>query len=863
MMPWIRTVFARCLDAVRRERLNREFDEELNTHLELLTDEYRRRGLSAADAQRAAIRKLGRPDALRESYREQRGLPLLDAARQDVRYALRMLGKTPAFTVIITLSLALGIGANTTLFSLVNALLLRSLPLHEPDRIYQVQQVLVGMGIRKPRLTYPRAVFDSLRAESPVISQVVGFAPLDRPEITIDGAAEPPREVEQVSANYFDDLGVTPQLGRGPTPSDGAVAVLSNRLWHARFGGSANVLGGLIAIDGRPHTIVGVAPARFLGLSIERPTDVWVSSQTDANLQMIARLKPGVTAAQAQAALRPLLPQPPDVPQLAVELLPAGRGLSQLRSQYEGPLLALAVLVTLLLLLTCANVGSLLMVRNTGRSRELTVRVALGAARSRLIQQYLVESAVLAALGGAVALVFARWGVSILLSMLPLAAIPESLTFQAEARVLGFAAGVSLLSALLFGLVPALRATQVDLTTALRPTQGTTSPAGARRLGRWLVGCQVGLSVLLLVGAGLFVQTLRNLTHLAVGFNPDNLLQVSIDTRSAGYREGQVAGVYRLLLERVAAIPGVRSVTGVRNGVMQGASSRGRCPIPGRTLDPDEAWEVADVGPVFFETMGIAVLRGRAFTAADFAQARPIAAISETFAKRYFPDEDPVGKRVCGDVEIVAVVADIRFAGVRSGGGPMMYFLAKKDLDRVNALEVRTAGDAAAIAASIRAEIRRLNPRLFIGVRTMRHQIEESIATERMAAGVSAFFSLLGLLLASIGIFGVASHTVAQRTNELGIRMALGADRWSLIRESLRDTMLVSAAGLGVGIIAAVVTVQILSGFISELLFGLTPTDAMNIAASVLVIVVVALSACILPARRATRIDPLIAIRHE
>jgi predicted permease len=873
MKTWLRTIWSRSWAVVRKGRLDREFDEELTTHLELLIDEGRRRGLSPTDARSDALRKLGRPVALREEHREQRGLPVLDIFAQDLRFAGRMLRKTPAFTVIVTLSLALGIGANTALFSLVDGLLLRSLPVRGPDRLVQVQKTLEGLGLRKAGVLFSMPAFDYVRTNNQVLSDIVGFNRLDRPAITIDGVAEPSRQVEEVSENFFRDLGVTPIVGRTPEPSDGAVAVISYGLWRDRFGADSSVLGRALTIDGLTCSIIGVAPPRFLGLSVESSTDLWISSRADSDQQMIVRLKPGVTSPQAQAAMQVLFRQlaqaqsevvPPGVA-MQIELLPAGKGLSQLRAQYERPLLALMVLVTLVLLITCTNVGNLLLVRNAARRRELTVRVALGARRSRLILQYLVESALLAALGFIFALVIARSGVSIILSMLPLPVSPESLAFRADARILGFAAGVSLLSALLFGLAPAWRATQVDLTAALRLNRGSSPTKGARRAGRWLVACQVGLSVLLLVGAGLFVQTLRNLERLDVGFNPDSLLQVSVDTRASGYVRGQVGGLYRLLVERVSAIPGVRSVTFIRNRVMQDSVSRGRIPIPGRTLEPNDMWDAHMVGPSFFETMNIPVVRGRTFTAADVAQERRLVAISEAFAKQYFPNEDPVGRRIGQppDIEIIGVVRDARLATVRKHSNPTMYIMAPREPDRFDALEVRISGDADATARAVREEVRRVNPRLLIDVKTMRRHIDESIVRERMVAATSAFFSLLGLLLASIGLFGVAASTVAQRTNELGIRMALGASRWSVIRESLRDTMLVFGAGLTGGIIAAIVAVRLTSSFVSDLLFGLNATDMTNMIGAVLLMATVALAACILPARRATRIDPLAAIRDD
>jgi predicted permease len=371
--------------------------------------------------------------------------------------------------------------------------------------------------------------------------------------------------------------------------------------------------------------------------------------------------------------------------------------------------------------------------------------------------------------------------------------------------------------------------------------------------------------VLLLVGAGLFVQTLRNLVNLDVGFNPNSLLQVSVDTRASGYVRGQVGGLYRLLFERLSAIPGVRSVTFVRNPVMQGSVGHGRLVLPGRTLDPGETWDVHVVGPSFFETMNIPIVRGSTFTAAHLAQDRPFVAISEAFAKRYFPNEDPVGKRIGEppNIEIIGVVGNTRIGAVRTDNSPAMYLMATTEPDRFNALEIRTSGDEDTIARAVREEVRRVNPRLLIDVRTMRRQIDESIVKERLVAAISAFFSLLGLLLASIGIFGVASYTVAQRTNEMGIRIALGAGQWSVVRESLRDTMLVVGVGLAAGTIVSIAAVRLAASLMSDLLFGLTATDVANIVGAVLLVVVVALAACILPARRATRVDPVVALRYE
>jgi predicted permease len=871
MAMWLRGGWWRVRSLISRERLDREFDDELATHLSLLEDEYRRRGFSDADARSAARRALGRPAAIREAHREQRGLPLLDVLGQDVRSAVRSLWTDRAFTTFATLSLALGIGASTVLFSLVDGLLLRALAVRAPDRLVVVQPTISRLGIHKAFTLGTAPALEAIRARRDVFSEVVGFQPLHRPVIAIDGATEPGRSIDRVSDNFFSDLGVTPLIGRVPSSGEDGVALISEPWWRARFAGRTDTLGRPLMIDERSYTIIGITPGRFRGLSLDSGTDAWIVSRTPAPLQVVARLAPGVSAQHARSAAEALFQHlartqagsPAWGDDMHIVLVPAGRGLSFLRQQYERPLVALSALVLLVLLMTCTNVGNLLVLRYAARRRELAIRVALGAGRARLLVMYLVESLLLAVLGGALALALAGWGVSAVLAMLPLDAPPEALAFRADPRVLGFAAGVSLVSALLFGLAPAWRAAQGDTTTVLRSSAGKGATQGSRRLGRWLVGGQVALSVLLLVPAGLFVQTLRNLSRVDVGFEADGLLQVSLDTRGAGYGRGQVGPLQARLLDRVAAIPGVRAVSVIRNGVMQSAGTRSRLTLPGRTLPPDEAWNGAEVGPGFFETMAIPVRRGRTFAAADFAQGRRVVVVTEAWARRYFPNAEPIGARI-GDAphhEIVGVVADSRIFDVRSDVGPTMFFVAPPEPDRFSALEARIAGDMDGVARAIQVEIRRINPRLVVGVRSMRQEMDRSVAKERLVAAISAGFGLLGLLLASVGIFGVAASTVARRTPELGIRMALGADRWTVVRDALRETMLVIVAGLGAGIAAAAMAVRLGAALVGDLLFGLSASDAATVAGAALVMLIVGAAACALPGRRAARIDPLAAIR--
>ncbi|HXT70602.1 MAG TPA: ABC transporter permease [Vicinamibacterales bacterium] len=807
---------------------------------------------------------------------------MLDSLSQHIRYALRTLGATPAFTLVVTLSLALGIGANTALFSLVDSLLLRSLPVRDPGRLMRadIAPVIAGGKFKKGVGGFDEQTFAAVAAQTSVVSEVVGFRPLDRPAIAIDGAIEPAREAQLVSFNFFKDLGVAPGLGRGPEATDGPVAVISSRWWRSRFGGSNSVVGKALTVDGQLYTIIGVAPPRFHGFILENSADVWLfSGARPAALTMIVRLQPGVAEAQAKGVLHPILKQSllegrPNFPvdmQFETDLAPAGQGISQLREQYRAALTALMVLVTLVLLTTCTNVGNLLMLRSTARRRELTVRAALGAGRSRLVGQYLVESVILAAAGCALGLFLARWGVSLIVSMLPLASVPDSLEFYADLRVVGFAAIVSLAGAFLFGLLPAWRATDVDLAGALRASHGTSATRSARRLGRVLVGSQVALSVLLLVGGGLFVQTMRNLATLDMGFNPKHLLQVSIDTRFAGYgqnqprggpsqdHEGEVGTVYRTLRERIAGIPGVVSVTGVRNTLMRRGFSRMHSDLPGLEVPRDDSWSSAEVGPSFFETMGMKPLSGRTFDAADFERRLPIFVVNESFAKRYSPNADLLARVP----SIIGIVPDARLFDVRSPIEPTMFEMSRREPDRVNSLQVRVSIDPEAVFEPIRQAVQAVNPRLFIGVTTMHADIEQDLAKERMVAAISAFFSGLGLLIASMGLFGVASYSIARRTKELAIRRALGAGAWTIISESLRETVVVLALGLAVGTAAAIAAVRFIASYMEGLLFGLTATDAANVTLAVVVMVTVALAACTLPAYRATRIDPLTGIRED
>jgi predicted permease len=867
----IRRAWARLRATFVANRLDRELDEELKAHLEMLADDLQRSGLSEAAARREAARKLGRVDTIRQDHREVRSVPPLDLLHQSLRYSLRTLVRTPVFTVVVTFTLAIGIGANTALFSVVDNLLLRSLPVAGPDQLVQLRvfQANEIAPFHKPLAeAFDAATFAAVRARDAVVADLLGFQRTNRPKISVDGSAEPQLAVDLVSANFFTALGVSPVIGRSLGPADEGVALISERWWRTRFGGEVDVLRRVLTIDGETYQVIGVAPLRFHGFDVDRSPDIWISAGS-ARLQMVARLRDGVAPAQAGAALHPLLfatvsPEYQSEPSVT-EAKPVGKGLSDLRDQYRAALWALMGLVTLVLLTTCANVGNLVMLRNTARRRELALRSALGAGRARLVVHSVVETTLLAAVGCMLGVLLARWGVTLGVALLPIEALPDVLTFHADTRVLGFAAGICALSALLFGLVPAWRSANVNPAGTLQSSHAQSAPRQVRHLGRALVGAQVALSVILLVGAGLFVQTLRNLSRMQMGYSTEQLLQVEVDSRYAGYEEAQTPELARVLLDRLAAVPGVQSASRTNYPLMQGSGTSMAILLPGLTRRGDQVWDALEAGPDFFETMGIEVARGRTWTLADFGSVGADFArfdgpyvVNEAFVRTFYPSADPLAP----GSPVIGVVKDVRLLSVKDEVQPLM-FLPSRNPSRVTALQVRTAGDPVAMQQSIREAIRAVNPLLFSGMSTLGEVSGRSIAKERMVATLSGFFSLLGLGLAAIGIFGIASSAVAQRTKELGIRRALGAGQGSLVLGALRETLVVFALGLGAGALAAAGLARVASSLVADLLFGLTATDAVNLGLATFVMVVVAVLACAIPALRATRIDTLLCLRGD
>ena len=784
----------------------------------------------------------------------------------DFRLAIRLLRRTPAFSTVALLSLALGVGANAALFSLVDALLMRPLPVRAPHELVFVHETHLESGKRMP---IDRATFEAFAALNDVFSGLTASAPMYQPSVVVDGVPEPGRVVAQVSGEFFRVMGVGAAAGRLEIDNGTPAVVLSDRFWRNRFARDFGVLGRQLVVNDRSYAIAGVAQAGFLGVSVDASVDVWVfnASPQFSTPSLIGRLQRGVSQSQALAAIEAVVTRreaenPSALGPVKVDVLEAGRGASLLREQYGRALVALTALVVLLLFITCSNLGTLMVVRMNRRRYELAVRASLGAGRGRLFGQLMAESVVLAVAGGAFAWLIARWSVAGLLGTLPMDAIPDQLQFHGGVRTVIGVALLSLIGALAFGLLPGWRATRVDATASLRGTPAVSTSRESRRLGGWLMAAQVALSVVLLTGAGLFLRTLKNMADVDLGFDAHKLLQVELD-RGVRMRPDEVAAMHRRLIQRVSAVAGVRDVT----------MSNGTFPAWAMGIEAPTGYAGAPIGPRYFETTGIPVVRGRVFGPDDVERSysRPpgstgpsgYAVVSEAFARETFPGEDPIGKRAgYGDLEIIGVVRDAFVDNVR-WKMPAIYRLALGEGRILAEMLVRTDGNPAAIAADVRRAVAEVAQRLLVAVRPVDDAIARSLARERLVALTSGFFGLFGVVLAGIGLFGLAASSVLQRTNELGLRIALGASRRDVVRDALGGTMAALTVGLAVGALAATAVVRVSGSLVASMLFGLDATDGLNLAMAVLLLTTVAAASCLVPALRAIRISPLAAMKDQ
>ena len=825
---------------------------------------------------------------------------------QDIRYGVRTLLKAPAFTLVVVLTLALGIGANAAIFSLTDQVLLRLLPVKDPQQLV----LLDGPGAFQGRVynngTFSFPMYRDFRDRTPVFSGVIARFPAPFTMTAAGGQAERVNG-ELVTGNFFDVLGVRPIVGRLFTPDDDRtpgghpVAVLMHDYWARRFASDPGVLNRTIALNGMPMTIVGVAPPGFRGIVIGESPDVMVPVMMKAQmtptwddllnrrsrwLTVMARLKPGVSHDQAEAAMNVIYRQINEQELKEIKttsqtfrqryttkhlfLRPGQKGQSDLRQQFSTPILLLMGMVGLVLLIACANVANLLLARGAARQREVAIRLALGASRASIVGQRLVESLLLAAAGAALGLVFAWWTGALLIKTLPFDKASAILSAAPDARVIGFALAGAVVTSMLFGLAPALESTRPVLTTTLKDEAGSVvGGTGHARFRKGLVVAQVGLSVLLLAGATLFARSLYNLKTLNPGFEADQLLGFSIDPSLSGYARERSIAIFQQLQEQLSQLPDVRSATASVIALMTDSNwsstvkIEGFQPKEGEDMNPD----VDAVGPGYFSTMGQPLLTGREFSVKDASGAPRVAIINESMAKFFFGTANPAGRHIgwgrdeTANIEIVGVVKDAKASTLRQAIRRFVYtpYMQADEIGQMT-FYVRARRDASNVAASVRAAAQRVDPNLPVfDMKTMTQTMDESLFIERMVAALSVAFGLLATLLAAMGLYGVMSYSVARRTRELGIRMALGAERASVLWLVLREVAAMVIAGVAIGLPAAFV----LSRVVQSQLFELSAHDPMALVASAVVLTLVGLVAGYLPARRATRVDPMRALRYE
>jgi putative ABC transport system permease protein len=804
---------------------------------------------------------------------------------QDLRYAARTLWKSLGFTLVAVTALALGIGANTAIFSVVKAVLLSPLPYPQSERLVWVRESNPGADIPDEPASAPN--FNDWRTQTAGFEGLTAYSDTG---LTITGDGVEPERVPGavVSANFFQVLGVSPVLGRGFTPEEevtghNRVAVISHGLWQRRFGASPQAIGQTLVIAGNPFTVVGVAPAGFKTPALDaKPAQLWIpivfnldpTARRSDWLSVVGRLKPGSSVEQARAELSALAAR------LADEYpgTNAGWGVTvvALHEKVVGDvrpaLWILMGVVGFLLLISCANVANLMLARAASRRQEIAVRSALGARRGRLVRQFLTESLLLSCAGGALGLLFAAWGVELLVGLSP-GNIPRLDEVGLDARVLLFTFAVSLATGVVFGLLPALSASKTDLAESLKEggSRGSTAGRGARRLRSSLVVAEIAIAVVMLAGAGLMIRSFLSLLAVDPGFRPERILAIDLALPRAKYKEdAQVIAFFEQLTARAAALPGVERAAVVDSLPLGGSGSVLAFVIEGRPDLPPEKVQDAEftwVSPDYFDLMGIRLVRGERFTGRERLGEPRVALVSETTARKYWPGEDPIGKRInIGNPEqtpwmiVVGVVSDVRRGALDKEPYPQLYAHASQFPVRGMTLVTRTSGDPRALVPALRHELAALDRDLpLYEPRTMEQVLSDSISRRRFQMLLIAAFAGVGLLLAAVGIYGVISYTVAQRTHEIGVRVALGARAPDILRLVVGQGLGLTLAGVGLGLAAAFGLTRVMT----SLLFGVSAADPLTYACVSLALLAVALLACLVPARRATKVDPMVALRYE
>ena len=895
-MAQLRRVIGGFKALFRSHQVEHELDEELRTYLETSIEQKVRGGMARTDAIRAARAEMGSLESVKDQTRDVGWEAGLESVWRDVRYSVRTLRKSPGFTTVAVLTLALGIGATTAIFSMLDAVIFKSLPVRNPEELVVVR----GGG--------QYSAFQAFRQHTEIFVDLFasgGVSPLD---VEIQNGVREPTDVSLVSGSYFSTLGVHAAVGRTFTvdedraPGDHPIAVASYGYWQRRFGRDAAILNRVVHISGMPITIVGVAAPGFFGEQVGVAPDLWVpltmwgqvvpgrnllQSPGTSWLRVIGRVRPGAATSGVQPGLTRTLqlvvteifgPKASDevrreIASATVTLEPAGRGVSNLRAKFARPLQLLMGAVVLVLLIACANIANLLLARAAARRREIDLRLALGMGRARLIRQLLTESVVLAALGGAMGVAFAWIGREALLRLISADGSRLPVAVATDTRLLLFVALISSATAILLGLAPAWQSARSSVATSLV----ARSRVGGQRLSALLVVAQVALSLVLLMGAGMFLRTIANLRSVDLGFAPEQLLILDVNPQAAGYSGDRAIALNRRLLERLAVVPGVSSVSFSENAVLMGRDSSTNLMRPegfvaGPEGFPRTHWDV--VGPRYFSTMGTPLLAGRDFSERDDVGAPHVVAINEEMARLFFADANPIGRRLVwgvGDVqkqlEIVAVTRDVKQSGPRNEPQPQFYLpyfqlpvVRDNWVPASSRFLVRTAADPSALAPVLRQLIPAEDPRLLVASLDMGTQlVSRTLVQERMIAILLVAFGLLAIGLACLGLYGLIAYHVVQRTSEIGIRMALGAQRSQVLWATLQRGLVWIAAGVAAGVPLALSVSRVAQG----LLFGLSPSDPCPLIAAAAVMSAMGLLAAYIPARRASRVDPLVALRHE
>ena len=899
----------------RKERVEQELSEEISDFTEMAAQEKIKQGMSREDALRAVRLELGTVEIAREEVRSATWESFVENLCRDIRFALRTLRKSPGFSLVVVLTLTLGIGANTAIFTLINAVMLQKLPVRNPEQLYRLGDnnnccVMVGTQNDGSFVLYSYPLYEYLRDHSPEFEHLAAFESY-LADVSVRGphdAAPEPYKGELVTGNYFQMLGVNAVAGRLLAPSDDTktaapVAVMSYRTWKQRFALDPAVVGSTLVINGVSYTVAGVTAPQFYGDTLRSdPPDFWLplldeqekwrlESAASEWLYVIGRLKPGFAPESTQqhltaelqqwlAAHRDVIPDRDqgDIPLQHIHLTRAARGVDQMQTDYAVGLRLLATLSACLLLIACANIANLMLARGAQRQREMSVRLALGAGRARILRQMLVESLLLAAFGGAGGLLAGYFGRTVLPKMTENAWERSDFRIQFDWRVFAFTAGITILTGLLFGLAPAVAASRAEVTHGLKETSQTTTRRRKGMGGKALVGFQIALSTLLVIGAGLFLRTLAGLSTVNVGFRTENLLLAELSPPEKRYPAGKDIALHQQLERAIAAIPGVDSVAPAMEAYVSDDLSGTNFLPEGEAYDPNKHQEedYNVVGTQFFQTLGIPVVAGRAFGEQDTASSLKVGIINESMARTRFPGQSPLGKRFVTDrhdsdghgsvlatdaIQIVGICADTRYMNLRAEPPPQFYlpYVQQSEIGGM-VYEIHTRMKPDAILPALRHVVQQVDPDLpLVNVRTQEQQIAADLIEERVFVTLTSGFGLLALALACVGIYGIMAYSVANRRNEIGIRMALGAQPGQVRGMILRESTWLAGAGILAGMAAALP----LTRLVRSMLYGVQPWDPGTMAGGVLILLAVALAASWIPARRAARVQPMDALLHE